>query len=44
MESSLATRLAALRAHLLTLLASVTLSGLLVWQRAANFRSVILGV
>ncbi len=35
MESSLATRLAALRAHLLTLLASVTLSGLLVWQRAA---------
>lgn len=28
-------RLAALRAHLLTFLASVTLSGLLVWQRAA---------
>lgn len=29
------TRFAALRAHLLTLLASVALSGLLVWQRAA---------
>lgn len=29
------TRLAALRAHLLTFLASVALSGLLVWQRAA---------